>query len=295
MEIISELYKGTIKVKFLGPTPENPKRHMYYVDRGDGLKRKTGVTTALGIKDKSGPLMIWQGEEIAKHLFSMVESGVALDHENIIKAVFAPSDIFDKAADLGSLVHEWVENYINHKLFPKKFKMPEMPEDPNVVTGVTSFIEWEAEHKVKYLWAEKVLYSKKYDFIGKGDFGAIVDGMTCLCDLKTGNAIYNSVLAQTAAYAMADTEECGVKYEGRWAIRVSKETPEQYQERMDLKNKIKSLLGKKERDVEPYQVFEAKFLDDKKTNMKRDYDAFLLHWDLLQWDRETDFWSNKQK
>lgn len=291
MEIISSLYKGKIEVKFLGPTPENPKRHMYYVN---GV-RKTGVTTALNIKDKSTALLSWSGETIAKHLFDAVISGQIFTQEVIVKAIFAPEEAKNKAADLGHEVHEWIENYINHKLYPKKFKMPEMPEDKNVSTGVVSFLEWESEHKVKYLWAEKVVYSKKHDYIGKADFGAIVDGMTCMCDIKTGNGMYNSVLAQTAAYAMADTEECGIKYEGRWAIRIAKETPEEYEERLKLKAEIRGYLGKSEKTVVPYQVFEAKFLDSERGNMKRDFEGFLCHWNLMKWDKETDFWANAQK
>lgn len=290
MEISFILYKGKVQGKFLGPTEESPNRHMYFIDS----KRKTGVTSALNIKDKSAALLSWQGEEIAKHFFSMIETGTELNQENIIKAIFSPEAAKTKAADLGHEVHVWIENYINHKLKKKGFeKMPEMPEDQNVITGITSFLEWESEHKVKYLWAEKVLYSKKYDYVGKGDFGAVVDSITCLCDIKTGNGMYNSVLAQTAAYAMADTEESGIKYKGRWAIRIAKETIEEYQVRMELKNKIKGLLGKNEKEIEPYKVFEAKFLDNEKENMKRDFEGFLAHWNLMKWDRLTDFYYNK--
>ncbi len=294
MEILFSLYKGKVQGKFLGPTEESPNRHMYYVDTGEGMKRKKGVTTFLAIKDKSVALMSWQGETIAKHFFEMLDNSLPLTQESIAKAIFSPEDVKNKAGDLGTQIHSWIESYINYKLYPKKFKMPEMPEDQNVVTGVTSFLEWESSHKVKYLWSEKILYSKKYDYIGKGDFGAVVDGITCLCDVKTSNNMYNSVCAQTAAYAEADREESGIKYEGRWAIRLAKETPEEYQDRMELKNKIKGLLGKNSREVEPYQVFDAKFLDEKKSNMKRDFEGFLYHWNLCHWDAETDFWANKK-
>jgi hypothetical protein len=291
MEILFSLYKGKVQGKFLGPTPESPNRHMYYIEG----KRKTGVTTFLNIKDKSNALMIWQGETIAKHLFDCLKQGQEINHEVIVKAIFAPSEAKTKAADLGTLIHDWIERYIKHKIAPKKNPMPEMPEDQNAVTGVTSFLEWESTHKVKYLWSEKVLYSLKHDYIGKGDFGAVVDGITCLCDIKSSNGIYNSVCAQTAAYAEADREESGIKYQGRWAIRLAKETPDEYQVRMDLKNEIKSLLGKNEKDIEPYQVFEAKFLDNEKGNMKRDFEGFMSHMNLCKWDKLTDFWANKQK
>lgn len=278
-----QLYKGKIKGKFF------PESHQYWVEG----KRKTGVTTALGIKDKSTQLLSWSQEETAKYLLNLLgeRQSILLNQDAIIQAVYASERAKEKASDLGSRVHDWVESYIKHRLrLPGYKEMPEMPEDPNEVTGVTSFLEWESAHKVKYLWSEKILYSKKYDYIGRGDFGALVDGEICLCDIKTGNGLYNSVRAQTAAYAQADTEESSIKYKGRWAIRIAKETESEYKGRCDLKNKIKTILGKKSRDVEPYQVFEAKYLDNEKEFMKRDFDAFKLHWDLMQWDKETDFY-----
>jgi hypothetical protein len=281
MEQIFELYGGKVKGKFLGPTEENPKRHMYYVDG----KRKKGVTTIIGIKDKSVALMSWQQEEIAKHLFSLLEKGKDLDEEQVIKAIFSADNKRDEAADLGVAVHDWVEKYIRHRLKEKGFKeMPEMPEDPNVLQGVTSFLEWEAQHKVKFLWTEKVLYSLKHNYIGKADFGAIVDGLNCLCDLKSGNGLYNSVRMQTAAYAMADIEERKVKYDGRWAIRVSKDTEEEYQKKKELKNKIKKSLGKNE-----------VAMDENKGDMKKDFEAFLNAQALQNWDSETDFWKLKNR
>lgn len=290
MEIPFTLYKGKISGKFLGPTEDKPSRHMYYIEG----KRKTGVTTALGIKDKSTALLSWQREQTAIAFFNLLESSAKITQEQIVEAVFSAERSKERAADVGSQIHDWIESYIKHRLKEKGYEqMPDMPEDSNVAIGATSFLEWESEHKVKFLWSEKILYSKKHDFIGRGDFGAKVDGSVCLCDIKTGNGMYNSVRAQTAAYAEADREECGQKYEGRWAIRIAKETEKEYIERIALKNKIRKLLGQKEIICEPYQVFEAKYLDNEKGFMKRDFEGFLFHWNLMKWDRETDFFREK--
>lgn len=284
------MYNGRMEVKFLGPTEEKPNRHMYFVEG----KRKTGVTTFLGIKDKSAALTSWVREETIKAALPMLDTGAAIDLISLVRCVYASEDTKQKAADLGSQVHDWIESYIKHRLGHKDHKrMPEMPEDPAVQTGAASFLAWEADHKVKFLWSEKVLYSKKHDYIGKGDFAAKVDGIVCLCDIKTGNGMYNSVRAQTAAYAMADTEESKTKYGGRWAIRIAKETEKEYLTRMELKNRIRKAMGKEPQTVEPYQIFEAKFLDNEKSYMKRDFEAFLAHMTLYKWDAETDFWKEK--
>lgn len=292
METTFELYNGRVKGKFLGPSEDKPNRHMYFID---GV-RKRGVTTILGIKDKSTALVSWSQEETAKQLLRLIEDGVKIGEKEIVDAVYSSDSEKEKAANLGSDIHSWIEQYIKNKLKVRGYeKAPEMPDDPNVVVGASSFLKWESEHKVKFLWSEKVLYSKKYDYIGTGDFGAKVDGEICLCDIKTGNGMYNSVLAQTAAYVYADTEESGQKYEGRWAIRIAKETESEYIKRMTLKNKIKRMLGKKESEIEPYKVFDAKYLDNEKRNMKRDFEGFLSHLSLSEWDKETDFYAEKQR
>lgn len=289
METEFTLYKGRVKGKFLGPTEDKPNRHMYYIDG----KRKAGATTFLGIKDKSEALKSYVREQTVKELLPILKSGKKISETELLKALYADERNTKSAADLGSNVHAWIEDYINHRINPKKCAMPDMPEDPNVATGAASFLQWESEHKVKFLWSEKVVYSLKHDYIGTADFGAIVDGLTCLCDIKTGNGMYNSVRAQTASYVMADVEENKTKYGGRWAIRIAKETPGEYAERMALKNEIRGMLGKDPQVVEPYQVFEAMFLDNDKKALKDDFEAFIAHVTMYRWDAATDFWKIK--
>lgn len=288
-EINFTLYKGRIKGKFLGPTEDKPNRHMYYVE---GV-RKTGSTTFLGIKDKSEALKSYVREQTVKHLLPLFEAGKKLTETDLVTALYADERNTAKAADLGTQIHDWCEQYIKFKLKEKGATMPEMPEDPQVAQGASAFLAWEKEHKVKFLWTEKVLYSLKYDYIGKGDFAAVVDGLICLCDIKSGNGMYNSVRAQTASYAKADEEESKIKYGGRWAIRLAKETEEEYLTRMNLKNQIRKFLGKDEQAFEPYQVFEAMFLDNDKKSMKEDFEAFLAHVTMYRWDSKTDFYKIK--
>lgn len=290
METLFTLYKGRVKGKFLGPTEDAPNRHMYYIEG----KRKTGVTTFLNIKDKSTALLSWSKEEAVKYILPLLKAGKKIGQKEVISAIFAHETTLKTATDLGTLIHAWCESYIKHKLKIKGYeKMPEMPEDPAVAQGAVAFLEWESTHKVKFLWSEKTLYSLKHDYIGTADFGAKVDGLLCLCDIKSGNGLYNSVRAQTSAYAEADREESKVKYDGRWAIRLSKETETEYLARMELKNRIREMLGKSPQKVEPYQVFEAMFLDNDKGSMKEDFEAFLAHMTLHRWDAKTDFWKLK--
>ena len=169
-EILFDLYKGKIKGKFLGPTEDKPNRHMYYINS----KRKTGSTTYIGIKDKSRPLMIWKGSLITDYLLRQLKKG-AIDERTICVASYIDEIEKEQAADIGSDIHKWCEQYINFKM--KKSKTaPDMPESKNVQVGVNGFLDWEKEHKVKFISSERVVYSKKHDYIGTMDIEAIIVG-----------------------------------------------------------------------------------------------------------------------
>ena len=278
------LYKGAVKGKFY------PESHRYYVNG----KPKTGVTTYIGIKDKSRALVIWATELAEEVLLSAISGKKPITEELVIEACGLHEVRKQEAADTGSKIHDWAEQYIRHKLKEKGFEqLPEMPDGPAVQIGVMAFLDWEKEHKVKFLSSERVVYSKKHDFIGKMDIEAKIDGDLCMVDLKSSNGLYNSVNMQTAAYAKADEEESGREYVGRWAIRLAKESETDYLKRMEKKNQKRVRKGKEPIEFPPYQVFEAKYLDPQQGLIERDYKAFLAAKHLFEWDKETDYFNNK--
>jgi hypothetical protein len=272
--IETTLYKGSVKIKFY------PDSHRYYVNG----KPQTGVTTYLGIKDKSRALVIWATELYRDFLLDQVENGISVEH------IYAGCGLHEErkkeAANIGTEVHDWVEKFI-------KGEQPDMPESREAQIGVNAFLDWVDANKVKFLSSERVVYSKKHGFIGKMDIEAKVNGKLCLLDIKTSNGIYNDYALQTAAYVKADEEESGRKYAGRWLIRVAKETEHDYQSRMRRKNENRARAGKSQIVVEPYQVFEAKFLDADASHLDRDFKAFLAAKALYEWNKETDVWVNK--
>lgn len=270
---LSKLYKGKTEVKFY------PNSHAYYVNG----ERKTGVTTYLGIIDKSRPLIIWATELYRDYLLEALEKGVTEDH--IYEGCGLHEEKKKEAADIGSQVHDWIESYI-------KSQKPEMPESKEGQIAVAAFLDWEAANKVKYLSSERVVYSKKHDYIGKMDIEAKVNGELCLIDIKSANGLYNTNALQTAAYLKADEEESSRKYIGRWLIRVAKESEADYNARMEKKNVNRKRKGRPTVAYPPYQVFEAKYLDDAKGNLDRDFKAFLCTKTLYEWNKETDFFTN---
>lgn len=287
--IKQSMYGGKCLVKFLGPTPDKPNRHIYMVN-GD---RKTGVTTILNIKDKSTALVSWATDLSSEYLCLKLKEKGSVTIEDIYYAEELHSVRKNEAADIGTKIHDWAEHYIKYKLKEKGYTMPQMPDEKEVQIGINAFLDWEKEHDVKFVSSERVVYSRKYDYIGKMDIEAKVDGQVCLVDLKSSNGLYNTVRMQTAAYAKADEEERKKKvYVGRWAIRLAKETEAEYNARMENKNIKRSRKGKEPVDYPAYQVFEAKYLDDTKGMIEDDFEAFLGSQTLFNWDKRTDFFKN---
>ena len=152
-----------------------------------------------------------------------------------------------------------------------------MPQDTAVLKGVVSFLEWVEKNKVKFLSSEEIVYSRKYGYCGSLDFEARVNGKLYLGDFKTGNSLYNEVFMQTAAYAMARIEEGAVKfYDGRYILRIAKETEDEYNER--TKNKNKSYL-------EPYKIFEGISLNE---GLEKDFKAFINFQRGFLWNKEAE-------
>lgn len=272
----STLYKGKIEIKFF------PKSHQYWVN---GV-RKTGVTTILGMYDKSAALVSWATELYRDFLLDIGISKLTEDH--IFEGCNLHNVKKEEAASIGTEVHDWIEAHI-------KGEKPTMSETREAQIGVNAFLDWVSENKVKFISSERVVYSKTYDFIGKMDIEAKVNGKLCLIDIKTSNGIYNTYNMQCAAYVRADEEERKIKYQGRWIIRLAKETEKEYIKRMEKKNASKARAGKDSFDYPSYQVFEAKFLDNETGNIDRDFKAFLACKVLKEFDNETGFYASLKK
>lgn len=284
----SKLYKGKVVVRFY------PASHQYRVSvEGEDFVRVSGVTTLIGIKDKSRALGSWQQQVTVDALLDMIAKGVKIDEDKAIEACIQHELQREEAADIGKQIHSWCEQSIQHELGLVK-EMPEIPDFPEAVTGVNAFMQWRKENKVKFVSTERVVYSKEHGYIGTLDSEAKVNGMLCLIDFKASNGLYNSVRMQTAAYVKADEEERKVKYDGRWALRLSKYTEKEYVKRETRKQQIREAIARikgtehRSYPIKPYQVFEAKFLDAEKTFMGRDFKAFTNCMELTKWDRATD-------
>jgi hypothetical protein len=288
--ILTELYKGRVQIKFF------PGSHQYWVSVDGGtFKRKTGVTSHIGIKDKSKPLGSWQQGMTLDFLLECIANKVKLNEDKCIEAVIQHELYLEKATDIGHEIHGWAESFIRHKLKQEGFKeLPDIPNFPEAVTGVNAFMEWQKKHKIEFVSTETMVYSLEHDYIGTEDVVFIADGKYCDADFKSSNGLYNGVRMQTAAYAKARMEAGGRKSQGRWAIRFSKYNEEEYIKRETRKAEIRKFIAKykgrevKDYPIKPYKVFEAKFLDESGSRIEKDFSAFLNAKALNEWDKTTD-------
>lgn len=210
-KITHKLYKGKIEIDFY------PNNHRYKIV-GE-KKYLVGVTTATDMLDKSAALLPWATGLAREYLFEKLESGEPINAADIIESCKQYEIKRDTAADIGTQIHDWIDQYIAGK-------DPEVPKDEKVANGVLAFLDWVDKNKVKFEQSEKIVYSKKYQYVGKMDAIAIVNGVRTLIDYKSSKGVYLPMRYQTAAYLVAWNEEHGQDIKDRMILHLGKETGE---------------------------------------------------------------------
>lgn len=208
---VHDLYNGEVKVKFY------PNSHRYQLE---GEKTYLiGVTTACGMKDKSAALLIWASRLSRDYLLERIESGEPITKEDIERAVNIHKERKEEAADIGSQIHDWIETYVEGG----QKERPPIPEDERVQLGIIAFLQWVEENKVEFIHNEKVVFSRKFEYVGKFDAIANVNGVETLIDYKSSKGIYLTMRYQTAAYLKAWNEEHGTDIKQRMILRLGKD------------------------------------------------------------------------
>lgn len=240
-----KLYNGSISIDFY------PNSHRY--KKVGERTYLIGVTTACGMLDKSRPLLIWSSELTRKFLFEKINAGETVDTTMVIEACDQYNVKRDTAADTGTQIHNWIEQYV-------KGSKPEIPEDQKVANGVMAFLDWVEKNEVKILQSERLVYSKEYGYVGTLDAVAEVNGKKYILDFKSSKGIYETMLYQTAAYLKAWNEEHGDNIVNRYILKLGKEDGEFQAESFENLNDLqkdfecfKSLLFLKQRDKDLYQ------------------------------------------
>lgn len=207
-------------------------------------KKLPSVTTILGILNKPA-LMPWAAKITAEAvqqliydngIHNLLEGTVTLSFEDdaegrkgleniLLEAKKAHRTKKKEAADLGTLVHEAIQHWIESG----GTMQPAEIADERVRMGLESFLAWGEQHDVEIVSFEQVV-SDKLSYAGRYDLLAKVDGLLTLVDFKTSSGIWPEYWMQTAAYASCLQENV----QAVAVLRIDKETGDiEYEERLD--------------------------------------------------------------
>lgn len=162
------------------------------------FKNENGETM-LGFSSKNGGGTLWDGDNL--HPFSK---------EHLLPMVKSASEAWQRrkkqGADIGSIVHDAIEQYITGTPFEitvakyKEGQEFESPEDEAAWDKTAEaevamanlafnrFKEWWEANKPEILGTEELIYSQKYDYCGTYDLHAKIAGRRVRADYKTSNA-----------------------------------------------------------------------------------------------------------
>lgn len=224
MYIIMEkhiLYNGEVTIHF------DTARHLYTVDDsvlGFVKKRVLGITSVLGTIAKPA-LMYWAVNQAIELLERKLVCGQIIDEvqkkELLEEARRLHTVRKTKAANIGTMIHEWVETYVKAKITAKQ--TPNLPMNEQMQNACNAFLMWEKETNAKFFHSERKVYSRKHQYAGTLDLEGEVDGKPVIIDIKTSSGIYPEMAYQTSAYLKAREEEEKKEYAERWIVRIGKD------------------------------------------------------------------------
>lgn len=228
------LYNETISVKF------NEGNHSYYVN-GERVK---SVTTIVNMLDNP-QLTYWKLKQASTFLLELIDQGIVINKKHIEDSIRYHEVISGEAKDVGTVVHDYCERFSIACI--KGESLPDIPQDIDykILNGLNAFLEWYSQHDIKFLEVEKIVYSKKYNYVGKFDALANIDGVLTLIDYKTSKGIYTNQDWQLCGYKQAIEEELNIDCKPM-LLHFDKEngifTPH-YVEDIENKTKIFSLMA----------------------------------------------------
>ena len=221
-----KLYNGKILIDF------DKEKHKFTDAKGNNILSVTKIT---GIIDKSPALMGWAVKSMGAYLLQ--EKNNKITEELIGRAKREYRNISREAKDKGAAIHDWIHQWIIGET-------SDMPDDEQIVNGITAFLKFQKKHKVAWLETERVVYSKKYNYGGFLDSIGIMDGKLILPDFKSSNAFYPEMELQVAGYDIAYTEETKKPIQKHLIIRFGKDNGEfDIKEINNIEKSRKGFLG----------------------------------------------------
>jgi hypothetical protein len=244
-------YDNTVALRF------DTEEHVYYrVGELGNLIRLDGVTTVVGIIDKSLMLTPWAAKMAIQKLLrimptEMVEGIIRIKPLTfdefttiVLEAKSAHKDKLDEASDIGHMAHKCLEESIKHAMVhdPQRIvrQLINEPQDEQAKTAANSALVCMHNHNIRWIETETKIYSREHDYAGTMDGLALCDSCSdkaccpvpfkdriCLIDWKSSNYLKIEYLFQTASYKHAKMEERpDLKIEDIFLFRLGKSEEE---------------------------------------------------------------------
>lgn len=185
----------------------NESEHLHELNVDGKWKALTGVTTVLSVISKPA-LVQWSANEAVKFVQAGLTEEILQDKTKFLdfldEAKVAHKKKKETAGEAGTKVHEeieWmIEESINNRggIFSESFIQP---KDGLYSKQAELFYKWALENKVRFISAEKHVYSKSMWVGGIADFICEIDGKLFVGDVKTSSNIYPEHFIQASAYA----------------------------------------------------------------------------------------------
>lgn len=207
------LYNGKQELEY----EENPW-HRYYL-RDSQL---AGATSVSGLLDKPA-LVSWAAKMACESIASELKPGMILDEVNLTKALSTAKTAHrtrsNQAAEIGTMVHDWLEQWVLSQIESAAYVTPDLPVARRVRSCVELMLGWFDKHVDQFIFAERKVLSLQNMAAGTADIGFITrDQRAAVADFKTGNTvqssygktagqIYHEIRIQTAFYVGALAEE----------------------------------------------------------------------------------------
>jgi hypothetical protein len=161
-----------------------------------------GVTSIVGVIDKSKPLMVWSSRLTAEAALDQLETLPDLVRKNgrqgVVRLLTDQSSWRrDEAASIGTAIHEFAERVANGD------ELGEVPE--SIRARVHHYVDWFAASGWRRRITEALVINTTLGYGGTLDLLAFDEqGRTVLADVKTGRNIYPEVTLQLLAYGEAE-------------------------------------------------------------------------------------------
>lgn len=126
-------------------------------------------------------------------------------------------EILQRSADLGTLVHECIEAFLQKE----KYNYPDGKDElkADFLERMDGFLSWYKKNEVEAMLQEVELVTDTYG--GTCDFYGKLNGKHVVLDFKTSSNVYGSMFLQLAGYIIR-LEEMDMEVEGAGILHISK-------------------------------------------------------------------------